>query len=271
MTPANIYVTDHALLRWRERVATYGDATPDEIVAAVRAATPVRPNEPLPLPARRANSRYYRHRDRPSVYFVTDMRPDGEAVVTVIETEPPAPAPAPALEPPETEPEPVVSCGPAEIVGFIPLPSVAPRLPAGGEPMPDEPDDFPDAGARRDWLVARQHEAEAALRAMRRDDPGRAAVQARFRAATRRLTETREAYRAWLAAREEYDGEGIYRDDGRINYEPAIRHLLAEVARLSEALADNDRLRALALALADRVSAQSEILTRRAAGRGAVE
>lgn len=79
-----VYVTTHAIERWRERVDAAQGA--GEIIAALRAATPLDKGEPLPF-TRWPNTRYYRHAEKPEMYFVTEPRDfDSEAVVTVIDT-----------------------------------------------------------------------------------------------------------------------------------------------------------------------------------------
>lgn len=80
----NFQVSQHALDRYRERVALYGDAPPREVVEALRNSVPAT-NEPLPF-IKKPWAHYWRHRDNPNIYFVTEPRYIGhERVVTIID------------------------------------------------------------------------------------------------------------------------------------------------------------------------------------------
>ncbi len=143
----NLFVTDHALMRWRERVAEYADAPECEVYFAVKRAVLVPEGEPLPF-VRRPGCRYFRHATKPTVYFATEVRTeDAEAVLTVIDTE---------YRPPTTN------------VRKRPGPPGA-----AGVPLLDPEPAFPDIAARREWLTGRLREAEAVLTGLGRSDPRR--------------------------------------------------------------------------------------------------
>lgn len=54
-----VHVTDHALLRWRERAARYADATVHDIIRAVKESRQLKSKEPLPYPMPRLSGSVY--------------------------------------------------------------------------------------------------------------------------------------------------------------------------------------------------------------------
>lgn len=78
-----VHVTDHALLRWRERAATRGDANVYEIISAVKQSRVVKKNEPMPfLMPRQQDSVYSFHNG--ILFILKSVSIDEYHLVTVI-------------------------------------------------------------------------------------------------------------------------------------------------------------------------------------------
>lgn len=106
-----VIVTDHALQRWLERGAEYGDDTREDVIAAFRSAVEV-PYTMIPrvsayIGKMGTSDRYYRL-DRPglpTVWFVADRSGEGTTIITVLH-DTRSMAPTPVSEPtPEPEPD----------------------------------------------------------------------------------------------------------------------------------------------------------------------
>lgn len=80
--PVNLRVTEHAIQRWRERVAP--DEGRADIVLAFARAKVVPKREQLPFP-RVPGTAYRRHADLPHVYFPTTQQDRGPVLLTVID------------------------------------------------------------------------------------------------------------------------------------------------------------------------------------------
>lgn len=78
-----LFVTAHAIKRWRERGSTYGDEDGTHVIAAVRASEYVPDDAPCPL-TRYEDCRYYRHAAS-GCWFAVQALPRGDGrVITVI-------------------------------------------------------------------------------------------------------------------------------------------------------------------------------------------
>ena len=79
-----IHVTDHALLRWKERASVHSDATVHDVIKAVKESRQIKYDEPLPYQMpRKANSVYTINRD--GVLFVLETVEINEfRLITVI-------------------------------------------------------------------------------------------------------------------------------------------------------------------------------------------
>lgn len=216
-----IFVSTHAIARWRERVALYGDAPVSEIQDALRAATPVGDHDPLPF-ARQAHTRYFRHATRSDVYFVCEPLDLGVVrVVTVVQW---------IEQPPH-----VASLVHTEKYIQVPSPQ---RI---VEPS------FADVSERYEWYLALLHDAEAMFKQVPKGHPQRGEWRERYLELGRcigalgplhrelkkeRQRQAEEIKRAAERQEKAERGEGIYLADGRINMSVAVRFLLLEVERL---------------------------------------
>jgi hypothetical protein len=78
-----IHVTDHALLRWKQRVSLNGNVKADEIVEMVKKSKVVKKNQPLPYAMPRMNNIVYSTVD--NIMFVMEpVSIDEYRLVTVI-------------------------------------------------------------------------------------------------------------------------------------------------------------------------------------------
>jgi hypothetical protein len=223
-----VNVTAHALARWRERVAIYGDAPDSEVAEAVRNATPITADDPTPFP-KVGGTRYFRHAGDPDIYFVTEpVARDFVNLITVLDCRPAS------LPPPKEE---QVEHGKSHS-GGTKLKKGVPRF-----PVPDYPEPRPDApvDVRRDHWRALFYEAALACGRINRSHPDRGAWTRLQIEAQRKLSELRDEYYSWKRQRhDEYMeecGNEIYREDGTVNHVPAIKFLLAEVEALREEVA----------------------------------
>jgi hypothetical protein len=210
-----VNVTNHALHRYRQRVAVYADAPESELVEAVRRATPLGDGDPTPFP-KTGGTRYYRSAESPDVYFVAEpVARDYVNLVTVLDCS------RRAVPPPKERQ--VVNRGPG---GATPRKDV-PRF-----PVPDDPEPAADAPVRerRDYWRGVWYDAAFMCGMLNRAHPDSPAWRALATRAGRELGDLRDEYQAWKAA--QADGDQIYRDDGGVNFGPAIKFLLAEVQSL---------------------------------------
>jgi hypothetical protein len=65
-----VHVTDHAILRWRERAAKHADEGVDEIINAVKQSKVLKKSEPLPYPLPRLPNSVYSMKDE--ILFVLE-------------------------------------------------------------------------------------------------------------------------------------------------------------------------------------------------------
>jgi hypothetical protein len=83
MRAETVHVTDHALLRWKERAAKTEDTNVYEIIKAVKNSKVIKKNEPLPYPLPRLDGSVYSYND--GVLFVMEpITIDEYRLVTVI-------------------------------------------------------------------------------------------------------------------------------------------------------------------------------------------
>jgi hypothetical protein len=87
MRAETVHVTDHALLRWKERASKTGFVHVDEIIQAVKESKVIKKNEPLPYPLPRLDGSVYSF--NAGVMFVLEpVTIDEYRLVTVISDEP---------------------------------------------------------------------------------------------------------------------------------------------------------------------------------------
>ena len=83
MRAEQISVTDHALLRWNERVSTTGMCHVSEIVEAVKKSTFIKKNQPVPyVLARRDNTVYSQYNN--ILFIMEPLSIDKFKLITVI-------------------------------------------------------------------------------------------------------------------------------------------------------------------------------------------
>lgn len=83
MRAETVHVTDHALLRWKERAAKHEDVNVYEIIRAVKESKVIKKTEPLPYPLPRLDGSVYSFHD--GVLFVMEpITIDEYRLVTVI-------------------------------------------------------------------------------------------------------------------------------------------------------------------------------------------
>lgn len=87
MRAETVHITDHALLRWKERASKTGEVKVQEIVQAVRESRIIKKNEPLPYPLPRLDGSVYSF--NAGVLFILEpVTIDEYRLVTVIADEP---------------------------------------------------------------------------------------------------------------------------------------------------------------------------------------
>jgi len=81
-----VHVTDHALLRWRERAAAYANATVDEIITAVKESTQLTDTELLPYPTIRKPNTVYSvlKQDIPILFILETVTRTEYRLITVV-------------------------------------------------------------------------------------------------------------------------------------------------------------------------------------------
>jgi len=85
MRAETVHVTDHALLRWRERASQTGEARVQEIVQAVKDSKVIKKNEPLPYPLPRVDGSVYSFNNKEGLLFILEsVTIDEYRLVTVI-------------------------------------------------------------------------------------------------------------------------------------------------------------------------------------------
>ena len=83
LAESSISVTDHALLRWNERVSETGNCHVDEIVHAIKKSKIIKKNEPVPFVTNRRNNTVYTFNGQ--VLFILDpISIDEFKLITVI-------------------------------------------------------------------------------------------------------------------------------------------------------------------------------------------
>lgn len=92
-----VHVTTHALERWRERAATYGDASEKEIVEAVNKARLVTKEEPLPF-VREENTHYYQIVEEDLWFICEPVERDIIRIVTIFIRDYPKPILTPKVK-----------------------------------------------------------------------------------------------------------------------------------------------------------------------------
>jgi hypothetical protein len=86
----HLSVSAHALRRWRERAARYGDESLLHIEAAFYESVEVGPKDPLPT-CRKSGARYFLHAAT-GCYFVADAtRPGWLRIITILDPRPARP------------------------------------------------------------------------------------------------------------------------------------------------------------------------------------
>lgn len=87
MRAETVHVTDHALLRWKERASKTGEVNVHEIVQAVKSSRVIKKNEPLPYPLPRLDGSVYSFNN--GILFILEpVTIDEYRLVTVIADEP---------------------------------------------------------------------------------------------------------------------------------------------------------------------------------------
>lgn len=85
MRAETVHITDHALLRWRERASDSGEAKVQEIVQAVKDSRVIKKNEPLPYPLPRVDGSVYSFNGKEGLLFILEsVTIDEYRLVTVI-------------------------------------------------------------------------------------------------------------------------------------------------------------------------------------------
>jgi len=85
MRAETVHVTDHALLRWKERASQTGEAKVQEIVQAVKDSRVIKKNEPLPYPLPRLDGSVYSFNGDEGILFILEsVTIDEYRLVTVI-------------------------------------------------------------------------------------------------------------------------------------------------------------------------------------------
>jgi len=82
-----VHVTDHALLRWKERASKTGEVNVEEIVQAVKESKVIKKNEPLPYPMPRLDGSVYSF-NAGVLFILESVTIDEYRLVTVIADEP---------------------------------------------------------------------------------------------------------------------------------------------------------------------------------------
>lgn len=237
-----VFVTDHALTRWRQRAAEYGDAKADELVAAFAEADHVSDDEPLPIA--RTDGTEYRFHKKTGTYLIAEPRAlDIAVVITVIlpgepytfvnPKTPTAPTPTPA----EKKLKKQSGLTPEQFADVV-------RRRQGfydeeiNAVFDDEPE-FADVGAERDWLLGKMKALQAKLSGMNRSHAQYKLLASQASAVIVRLGDIKPKWREWLVARDrarEESGE-LHRPDGSISFGVAVKMLLEKVAVLEKRVA----------------------------------
>lgn len=85
MRAETVHVTDHALLRWKERASQTGEAKVQEIVQAVKDSRVIKKSEPLPYPLPRLDGSVYSFNGDEGLLFILEsVTIDEYRLVTVI-------------------------------------------------------------------------------------------------------------------------------------------------------------------------------------------
>jgi hypothetical protein len=85
MRAETVHVTDHALLRWRERASQTGEAKVQDIVQAVKDSKVIKKSEPLPYPLPRVDGSVYSFNVKEQLLFILEsVTIDEYRLVTVI-------------------------------------------------------------------------------------------------------------------------------------------------------------------------------------------
>lgn len=87
MRAETVHVTDHALLRWKERASKTGEVNVQEIVQAVKESRVIKKNEPLPYPLPRLDGSVYSF-NAGVLFILESVTIDEYRLVTVIADEP---------------------------------------------------------------------------------------------------------------------------------------------------------------------------------------
>jgi len=233
-----VSVTDHALHRWRERAAVYGNATVDDVLTAFARSRRLADDELLPGDGlRRSDTHYYRDPESGAYFVVMPVDVDRGVMLTVL-----ADAPKPRL--------PNVRREAAVLPALAPMPAVKRVYTTQSVPIRDRPR-FETAKEERAWLIDQQKLVEADLCRLREEQAPASVVQPikqRLHHYLSAVMEIKPRYRKecesaqiedrqeWLS-RQGSEPEAIFWPNGSLNFNGAILDLRRRVAELESALA----------------------------------